>query len=241
MSGDRLVKGSHMLEGSAYSVHMDLDAFRDLFRAQQIRYTRKLGILCAALFGLLALVSVFASLTAPSVEMEGTALLFVVLLAFGVMMAVRPPLLLATRAGLVRRWFAQRGAANAASDPLAQLVADYTVTLSAFGFTEASSTATLNVPWFALDARPVAGDNGTYFVLAKGKEASLAYNLMGINWAFRDEDASGVLFLPREVVEKSPGLVDEVSSAIKGARQRYLGRGRQAGEDERLAAWLAAR
>ena len=230
-----------MLEGSAYSVHMDLEGFRDLFCAQQIRYTRKLGILCAVLFGLMTLVSVLACLTAPSFEMAGTALLFVVLLAFGVMMAVRPPLLLATRAGLVRRWFAQRGAANAGNEPLGQLIADYTVTLSAFGFTEASSTATLNVPWFALDARPVSGDNGIYFVLAKGKEASLAYNLMGINWAFRDEDASGVLFLPCEVVEKNPGLVDEVSSAIKGARQRYLGRGRQAGEDERLAAWLAAR
>ena len=230
-----------MLEGSAYSVHMDLDGFRDLFRAQQIRYTRKLGILCAVLFGLMALVSIFACLSAPSVEIVGTALLFVVLLAFGVMMAVRPPLLLATRAGLVRRWFAQRGAANAGNDPLGQLVADYTVTLSAFGFTEASSTATLNIPWFALDARPVAGDNGTYFVLAKGKEASLAYNLMGINWAFRDEDASGALFLPREFVEKNPGLVDEVSSAVKGARQRYLGHGKRPIEDERLAAWLAAK
>ena len=170
MSGDRLVKGDRMLEGSAYSVHTDLDGFRDLFRAQQIRYTRKLGILCAVLVGILALVSVFAGLSAPSVEMVGTALLFVALLAFGVMMAVRPPLLLATRAGMVRRWFAQRGAANAGNEPLGRLIADYTVTLSALGFTEASSTATLNIPWFALDARPVAGDNGTYFVLAKGKE-----------------------------------------------------------------------
>ena len=230
-----------MLEGSAYSVHMDLDGFRDLFRAQQIRYTRKLGILCAVLFGLMALVSIFACLSVPSVEMAGTALLFVAILVFGVLMAVRPPLLLATRAGLVRRWFAQRGAANAGNDPLGQLVADYTVTLSALGFTEASSTATLNIPWFALDARPVAGDNGTYFVLAKGKEASLAYNLMGINWAFRDEDASGALFLPREFVEKNPGLVDEVSSAVKGARQRYLCRGKRAVEDKQLATWLAAK
>ena len=175
------------------------------------------------------------------IEAAGCALLFVALLVFGVVMAVRPPLLLATRAGLVRRWFAQRGAASAGDDPLAELVADYTVTLSAFGFTETSSTATLNIPWFALDARPVAGDNGTYFVLAKGKEASLAYNLMGINWAFRDEDASGALFLPREFVEKNPGLVDEVSSAVKGARQRYLGHGKRPIEDERLAAWLAAK
>lgn len=230
-----------MLEGVSYSVHMDLEGFRDLFRAQQIRYTRKLGILCAVLFGFMTIASVFACLSAPSVEMVGGTLLFVALLVFGVVMAVRPPLLLATRAGLVRRWFAQRGAASAGDDPLAELVADYTVTLSAFGFTETSSTATLNIPWFALDARPVAGDNGIYFVLAKGKEASLAYNLMGINWAFRDEDASGVLFLPNGVVEKNPGLVDEASSAIKGARQRYLGHGKRPIGDERLAAWLAAK
>lgn len=230
-----------MLEGVSYSVHMDLEGFRDLFRAQQIRYTRKLGILCAVLFGFMTIASVFACLFAPSVEMVGGTLLFVALLVFGVVMAVRPPLLLATRAGLVRRWFAQRGAASAGDDQLGQLVADYTVTLSAFGFTEASSTATLNIPWFALDARPVAGDNGTYFVLAKGKEASLAYNLMGINWAFRDEDASGVLFLPRELVEKNPGLVDEASSAIKDARRRYLGRGKRAIEDKQLASWLVAK
>ena len=78
-------------------------------------------------------------------------------------------------------------------------------------------------------------------MLAKGKEASLAYNLMGINWAFRDEDASGVLFLPRELVEENPGLVDEASSAIKDARRRYLGRGKRAIVDKQLASWLAAK
>ena len=196
-----------MLEGVSYSVHMDLEGFRDLFRAQQIRYTRKLGILCAVLFGFMTIASVFACLSAPSVEMVGGALLFVALLVFGVVMAVRPPLMLATRAGVVRRWFAQRGAAGTGDDQLGQLVADYTVTLSAFGFTE----------------------------------ASLAYNLMGINWAFRNEDASGVLFLPRELVEKNPGLVDETSFAIKDARRRYLGRGKRPIEDKQLASWLAAK
>lgn len=56
-----------MLEGVSYSVHMDIEGFRDLFRAQQIRYTRKLGILCAVLFGLMTIASVLrVSLPPPS-------------------------------------------------------------------------------------------------------------------------------------------------------------------------------
>ena len=115
---------------------------------------------------------------------------------------------------------------------------DFDVSLEELGFCERSASAVLHTPWFALDARPVVGDRGAYFVLAKGKEASVAYNLIGINWAFRDEDVSGVLFLPNEVIEKNLGLVEGVRSSIRDARARYLGKGVQAAADGRVAAWM---
>ena len=226
-----------MTESVAYSVRMDLDGFRDLFRAQQLRYMRKLFVGCAVLFGLLGAVMLVSGLTAPQPDALLYALLLIAAAVASALAARRPPVVLATRQGPVRRWFSQHGASDAATPELDNLAASYEVSLEKFGFCERSVSAVLHTPWFALDERPVAGDKGTYFVLAKGKEASVAYNLIGINWAFRDEDVSGVLYLPNEVIDKNPGLVDDVRSSIHDARARYLGKGARAASDEQLAAW----
>lgn len=183
-----------MTESVTYSVRMDLDGFRDLFRAQQLRYMRKLFVGCAALFGLLGAALLVSGLTAPQPGALLYALLLIAAAVACALAARRPPVALATRQGPVRRWFSQHGARDAATPELDNLAASYEVSLEKFGFCERSVSAVLHTPWFALDERPVAGDKGTYFVLAKGKEASVAYNLIGINWAFRDEDVSGVLY-----------------------------------------------
>lgn len=227
-----------MTESVTYSVRMDLDGFRDLFRAQQLRYMRKLFIGCAVLLGLLGAVLLISGLTAPQPDALLYALLLMAAAVACALAARRPPVALATRQGPVRRWFSQHGARDAATPGLDNLAANYEVSLEKFGFCESSVSAVLHTPWFALDERPVVGDKGTYFVLAKGKEASVAYNLIGINWAFRDEDVSGVLYLPKEVIEKNPGLVDSVRSSIRDARARYLGKGAQAADDSQLSSWM---
>lgn len=227
-----------MTEGVTYSVRMDLDGFRDLFRAQQLRYMRKLFVGCAVSFGLLGAALLVSGLAALRPDALPYALLLIAAAVACAIAARRPPVALATRQGPVRRWFSQHGARDAAIPELGSLVASYDVSLEELGFCERSASAVLHTPWFALDARPVVGDRGAYFVLAKGKEASVAYNLIGINWAFRDEDVSGVLFLPNEVIEKNLGLVEGVRSSIRDARARYLGKGAQAAADGRVAAWM---
>lgn len=227
-----------MTESVAYSVCMDLDGFRDLFRAQQLRYMRKLFIGCAVLLGLLGAVLLISGLTAPQPDALLYALLLMAAAVACALAARRPPVALATRQGPVRRWFSQHGARDAATPGLDNLAANYEVSLDEFGFCERSVSGVLRTLWLALDERPVTGEEGTYFVLAKGKEASVAYNMIGINWAFRDEDVSGVLFLPNEVIEKNLGIVDGVRSSIRDARARYLGKGAQVAADGRVAAWM---
>ena len=221
-----------------YSVHMRLDGFRDLFRAQQLRYMRKLFYVCALFFALLGALALASGIAAfqPDALLYGA--LFLAAAVACVLLSRRPPLLLATREPVVRRWFSCHGCRDASRPPLSELAASYEVSLDEFGFCERSVSGVLRTPWFALDERPVAGEEGTYFVLDKGKEASAAYNMIGINWAFRDEDVSGVLLLPNEVTEKNPGLVEGVRSSVHDARFRYLGGGERASSDARLAAWL---
>lgn len=227
-----------MSDGVTYSVRMDLAGFRDLFRAQQLRYVKKLFILSAVLFGLIGALTVVATLRVFQLNMLLYGLLFIAIAVACAIGTRRPPAVLATRQGPVRRWFSQHGCRDASQPPLGELTASYEVSLEEFGVCERSASAVLHTPWFALDERPVTGDRGTYFVLTKGKEASVAYNLMGINWAFRDEEVSGVLFLPKEVTEENPGLVDDVRTSIHDARARYLGKGAQAAADDRVVAWM---
>ena len=224
--------------GITYSVRMGLDGFRGLFRARQLRYMRKLFFMCTFFLAPLGALMLVSGLTAfqPDALLYGA--LFLAAAVACVLFSRRPPLLLATREPIVRRWFSQHGSRDASRPPLSELTASYEVSLDEFGFCERSVSGVLRTLWLALDERPVTGEEGTYFVLAKGKEASVAYNMIGINWAFRDEDVSGVLFLPNEVIEKNLGIVDGVRSSIRDARARYLGKGAQVAADGRVAAWM---
>lgn len=124
------------------------------------------------------------------------------------------------------------------STPLADLKARYTIGLCDLGFSEDSATELIRVPWVALREQPVKGERGTYFVVDKGEQESFIHNMIGINWAFRDVDALGVLFVPNEETEANSDLLTEISAAIRQERSALEDDQGDAGE--KIAAWLRA-
>ena len=225
-----------------YDAHVDLEGFRDLFLAQQHNYLRKLGLACAILCGGFAimigalLVSNFeADMVLPAVVLSAAGV-------FGIAMFVHPMTMISTRKPLVYRWFFVHGVEDPDKVPFKQLVADYTVELGEYGFSEETKTTVAHTPWFALVKKPVESERGTYFVLGKGKDSSLAYSMLGINWALRDEEVCGVLFIPREVVAAQPGLVSDIAARVAKANALVKeGRlGADTEEGRQLAAWLNA-
>ena len=74
-----------------------------------------------------------------------------------------------------------------------------------------------------------------------GKNSSLAWNMLGVNWVFRDEDA--VLFallLPNSLLKSNPQIVESVQQRIVDMKQHFRKRGGSATkeEGEALAAWI---
>lgn len=206
---------------TSYQVHMDYEGFRELFLAQQGGYTRKLGVLCAVVCGVLGAFGL-AAVAGGRHDMLLSDVVLLACAAFGLLMAVWPSAVLSTRGGLVRAWFAERGSMDT-QGKITAISCDYTVELDDRGFTELAGSNTIRTAWYELSDRPRAGERGTYFVRSKGRDDSVLYNLMGINWALRDEAVSGVLFIPNEVTRENEGLVEEVRGRIAAARQERVG------------------
>ena len=222
----------------SYSVRMDLDGFRELFAFGQLRYTRKLGVLLAVVgLGMAAaMLAVLISAFAP--EVVGYLTASVALGGLGVAMAIRPPIRLAGRKSLVLRGFCAHGAAATSGTPLEGLVADYQVTLDEHGAMESCPVRVLRTPWMAFEERSHMTARGTYFALRRGKDNSLAYNMLGLNWAFREEDVDGVLFVPAEVMAAHPGLADDLRRRIAAQRGEVARRGAESAAAQDLARWV---
>ncbi len=221
-----------------YRAEVDLEGFRELFLAQQSRYLRKLGCGLFLLCGVIAVVGSFV--VAESFNLEGLA--FVVLMyaltIMGLAMAIRPFTFLSTRAGTVCEWFATHGAAEPQDGSLSSLYAAYEVSLEGYGFTETSpSVGRLPTPWFFLSGRRVDRERGSYFTVDDGKESSFFYNMLGNNWALREESALSVLFVPRAVADANPGLLDSIEQTITAARQSLANGTLDEAYAEGLKAW----
>lgn len=219
-----------------WDVSMDLDGFRELFLAQQRTYQRKVFLMGAILCGLLTVVAVAMLMDDPGLDSLLYMLFFLALTVVFVFLLIKPQAALGSRQGEVRQWFSRHGERDAESAPLGSLNACYSVTLCDLGFTEDSELELTNVPWAALSEKPVRGKRGTYFVVDNGKESSLLHNMIGINWAFRDEGALGVLFVPNDVSAACPGLIQGIEGAIHQARVSARGADTAAGA--RLSDWL---
>lgn len=232
------------MSDAAYDVTMDLDGYNELYLAQRDRYTKKMGTMGAVLFTILVIISFFLLLAEPSMEALGCAVLFLVCLALDIVMLKKPQVLV-NRSGEIRRraksivqWFLLHGMSGEELSSVSDLKAHYTVTLSKWGFEEKSDRACLHVPWFCLREKPLIKEMGAYFAFDDKKNSSVIYNMIGINWAFRDESAVGALFVPKDVLEAHSGLIEEVSATIKDARHRAKGKLLSNSEMEDLASWV---
>lgn len=221
--------------GVEYSVRMGIDGFRALFLAQNSRVQRAAGIVLAVIFGLFL---VLLALLGALLDDPLVTLAFAAAMALGVAFAVHPVMLLSGRQGVVRGWFARHGAADAKTARLDSLVADYRVSLEDYGFVESSATATSRIPWFVLSGKVAEVPGGVCFLKDQGKDGSVVYNAIGVNWAFRNEDVNGSLFVPADIA--TPGLVRDVSARVKASRSSYAGRkgAERARHDEGLAEWV---
>lgn len=223
-----------------YQVHMDYEGFRELFVAQQRRYLMKIGIWCTVFCVPLSLFAIYITASEFSLEYLGMTVLFVLLAALGIADIIKPPAMLVTRKPLVYMWFYEHGVPEPDKVEFKQLTADYTVSLGAYGFSEDSAAFSLNTPWLQLREKPVTDARGTYFVVDDGKESSALYNMMGINWALREETVTGVLFIPKAVTDADPGLVEQISGLIAGARKAVRGKEMTTQQAAAIKEWVAA-
>lgn len=225
-----------------YDAHVDLEGFRDLFLAQQHNYLRKLHLMGAIFIGALTIMFCFSLADDFDTYTLLITILFAAFTVWCIVMLVHPMTMISTRKPLVHRWFYVHGVEDPNKVPFKQLEADYTVEVGEYGFSEETKTTVAHTPWFALVKKPVESERGTYFVLGKGKDSSLAYSMLGINWALRDEEVCGVLFIPREVVAAQPGLVSDIAARVAKAnalvKEGCLGADTE--EGRQLAAWLNA-
>lgn len=203
-----------------YQVQMDYDGFKELFVAQNGRFMRKAGVLSAIICflvaaGMLAVVSMGEPLGPDGV------LYLVVILGAGVVsvkMAIDPSFTLFSRGEMVKHWFAAHGGTG--FDRKEDARCRYEVIVGDEGFTERSAAGSFGIPWRGLRPKPYQGERGTYFTVDDGRNSSMAYNMIGVNYAFRKDDPMGVLFIPKEVSDANPGLVGLVGKRIEQARGR---------------------
>lgn len=226
---------------TSYHVHMDLEGFRELFVAQQRRYLKKIGIICTIFFVPMTPLAAYWTVGEPSPTSIGSTLLFAILAVLGIADIVKPPAMLVTRKPLVYTWFFVHGVEKPNEVPMAQLATDYDVEIGDYGFSEKSAACTLNTPWLSLREKPVKDTRGTYFTVNDGKESSALYNMIGINWALREETATGVLFIPNDVASANPQLVGQISQAITSMRQAVRGHAISAELAQAIQTWAGPR
>lgn len=210
-------EGNAMTHDITYHVHADYDMFKDVFVAQHTSYLRKVGLAWAVIAGFVVVLSVFGFFSAPDLSIGLIALAFVVLFVMGLRMAICPFALVVTRADEVRRWFSFHGA-RTAGVPLRRLEADYDVVIGDEGFSEKSSAGCVTIPWNRLRGTRVRRPSGDFLPVDDGKQSSLAYNAIGLNWALREEGTAGVLVIPSSVLADNPALAEEVLRRIAVTR-----------------------
>ena len=224
-----------MNSNCTYAVHMNCNGFKSLFVAQNGKLQRVAGVFLAVVGALVLLP--LASLGYLFKDL-GLTLLFLALMVFGIVFAVRPQMALAGRKGVVYNWFSKHGCTNASAMPLSSLECDYRVSIEDYGYVESSASPTNRIPWFVLSGKTAKVPGGVCFLKDQGKDGSVIYNAIGINWAFRNEDMNGLLFVPNDAA--TPELLQTIASCIKESRSTYTGRaGRErAKHDEGLAEWI---
>lgn len=204
----------------SYEVTVDIQALTDMYRAQNAKYARKLGILIAALCAPFAVIGVLAAVMDPEPSYVAVVVVLIAITLLGVGLATGRLVTLAGRRPYVNAWFARRSDTDPRGAAAKELGATFRVRLSEWGFEEVSHGGTVTrTPWAFMRPKPTTVPEGVCFTLEDGKRSSLAYNLIGINGALRafDERLDGLLLVPQDVVDANPGLVEDISARVRAS------------------------
>ena len=203
-----------------YEVNVDYNIFKDLFWAQNKKYLKRAGWGVIILFGFFTISFIFMSVYEPTTKNIIYTLLLVIITAYGIAFVTNPNVALLTRTGYIKKWFKLHG--NNTDAIPKNLKTSYQIHLDNLGFTETiGNNYMVKIPWFALHETPIKTTNGIFFAFDDGKNSSLLYNSLGINFAFREDLPGEVLFIPASVLSTNPNLVNEIQKIIKQQRQQF--------------------
>lgn len=226
-----------------FHVEVDLDWYKDLFRAQNLRYNRKVGIFGLVFFLPFTALGIF--ITAVNFESYGLTgalitLMFGALSLYEIQLIRGRGILFGGSRKLVTAKFFLSYGMELPKEPISreETRCGYDVSAEELGFVEhirypSGLDVTVRRPWAFLTGTGSDTPGGYVFAADDGKNSSLARNLVGVNYAFREDLPCYPLAIPRTVVSENPWLVpwvreqvDKQRKALKAddaARERVVG------------------
>lgn len=221
-----------------FKADINFTKFKKIFKAQNKSYFKKLGIFCSIFFIPLSIISAYIFITETTMQFFLYFILFLVLAAYAATLIFNPCIIFVTRRNIVKQWFCLHGSKNL-NENYKNYITVYEITLSQYGVKEMFSNENLiKLPWFMFKNKYVTIDEGIIFPYDDGKNSSLAYNLLGINYLLREENTGETLFIPKEILNQYPNLTNEISKAIDKSKKTYLKTNKNEDEINELKKWL---
>ena len=221
-----------------YKAKVDFERFKNLFLAQNKNYFRKLGSLCSIIFIPLTILFVIMFVGKPTGENFLYVLVSLLLTILGLLFIFKPFFVFYTRRNLVTKWFYFHGLKDLKQD-FKEYKIEYDVILSKLGVTEKFVSGNeVRFPWFTFTGKYVEFPEGVYFIYDDGKNSSVFYNMLGVNYLFREELQGETLFIEKDVLDKNPNLLEDIKKLIEESRKKYKNRKIPEEEKQELLKWL---
>ena len=141
----------------SYEVTVDIQALTGMYRAQNAKYARKLGILIAVPCAPFAAIGVLVAVMDPEPPYVTVVVVLIAITLLGVGLPTGWLVTLAGRRPYVNAWFARRSDSDPRGVPARRLRATYEVRLCELGFEEVSPHGVgTRTAWRELEPDPVA-------------------------------------------------------------------------------------
>lgn len=145
----------------SYEVTVDIQALTGMYRAQNAKYARKLGILIAVPRAPFAAIGVLVAVMDPEPPYVTVVVVLIAITLLGVALATGRLVTLAGRRPYVNAWFARRSDSDPRGVPTRRLRATYEVRLCELGFEEVSPHGVgTRTAWRELEPDPVRVPEG---------------------------------------------------------------------------------
>lgn len=194
----------------SYEVTVDIQALTDMYRAQNAKYARKLGILIAVPRAPFAAIGVLVAVMDPEPPYVTVVVVLIAITLLGVALATGRLVTLAGRRPYVNAWFARRSDSDPRGVPTRRLRATYEVRLCELGFEEVSPHGVgTRTAWRELEPDPVRVPEGG--LLRPRRPATRCRRRHGSapRRASRGrrlvDRVEGILLVPREVAPRDRG------------------------------------